>query len=438
MSVESVGHNRLIIDGYVYSRDSRSARRTFWNCIRHRRGPSTPCSAKAASSHISETGENIVIFRGPKESAHSHPPEPKSAEIARAKRTAKRRSEVQKLVDRDEYTREYKDSHVLSLVKYPKRHQEAVTKSAKKSFCVREQRFFSFGTVLDPNVSQETASNVIAQYDQLNPTNDLDRLSNSTVSSSALLSPLSNMSDDCGGDPLSITMPVKALNSSVNSAVRVESTQSHSLRSTSTKKSRKMRNKEMIELLSSTIDSTYRTIQQFSEIMAAKKEIPQGTPIEVTPWHPSTSIPNAILAEEVKEVCPLIDLTDDRDVEFDDYMNYQSDLSLDSTIPQANNFSDAPSVFEPEYLAEYPIADYGYSPYGFSPYGLSPSYDPSTYEYMSIDQHNMLPSLEHHFLYQSVTTQQMDTTIQHHELTLHDIRVRIKIFGTVVLRVLFI
>lgn len=61
---------KLHISGFVYYKVRSSPGRTYWQC---RLGKAKECSARAVMNNF-DTPENIVVFKGPADSPHEHPP----------------------------------------------------------------------------------------------------------------------------------------------------------------------------------------------------------------------------------------------------------------------------------------------------------------------------------------------------------------------------
>ncbi|KAJ8665062.1 hypothetical protein QAD02_006724 [Eretmocerus hayati] len=83
--VEVIGFRRLIINGYVYVREHGKAGRCYWHCMRNYKGVANCCHARATTSQISDVNEKCIVFRGPNESPHNHPPLREELELVRTK-----------------------------------------------------------------------------------------------------------------------------------------------------------------------------------------------------------------------------------------------------------------------------------------------------------------------------------------------------------------
>ncbi|KAJ8665077.1 hypothetical protein QAD02_006739 [Eretmocerus hayati] len=65
---------RIYIDGYMYVSKSYDDRRINWECRRYRTSTGE-CPAKARTSNPLN-GAKLIVFRGPEDSHHNHPPDP--------------------------------------------------------------------------------------------------------------------------------------------------------------------------------------------------------------------------------------------------------------------------------------------------------------------------------------------------------------------------
>ncbi|KAJ8665096.1 hypothetical protein QAD02_006758 [Eretmocerus hayati] len=67
---------RLYIDGYIYINAGRYGRRVKWECKRYRK---TGCPGRASTSDP-YSNKDIILYKGPDESKHNHPPSPAELE----------------------------------------------------------------------------------------------------------------------------------------------------------------------------------------------------------------------------------------------------------------------------------------------------------------------------------------------------------------------
>lgn len=79
-----ISDHRLAIAGYLYTRALVRNGSTYWNCLKLR---DKQCSARA----VTTTGPDnqIVVTKGPVQSAHRHPPNPEAAEAEAIKHRIK-------------------------------------------------------------------------------------------------------------------------------------------------------------------------------------------------------------------------------------------------------------------------------------------------------------------------------------------------------------
>lgn len=89
MNKEIVG-NRLFINGFVYYHSRYiNANRRHWECRRVR---SKDCKARAITNRPAP-GDELIIFQGPEQSEHEHPPNYDECRAEKVKLNLKRKAE---------------------------------------------------------------------------------------------------------------------------------------------------------------------------------------------------------------------------------------------------------------------------------------------------------------------------------------------------------
>lgn len=77
---EKLSERRLHVGGYMYIKSFERKGSTYWDCIRVR---DKTCRARAVTSLDHQ--DNILVDKGPAQSAHQHPPNPEEVEAERIK-----------------------------------------------------------------------------------------------------------------------------------------------------------------------------------------------------------------------------------------------------------------------------------------------------------------------------------------------------------------
>lgn len=87
-SITKMLGTKLIIDGYIYLRSRKHKGKVYWDCRRLR---AKECTARAITAD-SDT-EPLIVFKGPRESPHSHPPNQEECGAEVIKSGLKRKAE---------------------------------------------------------------------------------------------------------------------------------------------------------------------------------------------------------------------------------------------------------------------------------------------------------------------------------------------------------
>ena len=94
MEPEIVG-NKLIMDGFIYYRSTKNAKKTYWECKRYCENKS--CTARAITATLVSTERTPVTqftaFEHPTPKAHSHPPNQHECQAEEDKNELKRAAE---------------------------------------------------------------------------------------------------------------------------------------------------------------------------------------------------------------------------------------------------------------------------------------------------------------------------------------------------------
>lgn len=83
-----ISEGKLLVDGYVYVRSRVRGNRAYWDCQRTKM---KQCTARAVSNNP-KPGEDVVIYRGPTVSVHSHPPNREEAAAIKVTQSLKRKA----------------------------------------------------------------------------------------------------------------------------------------------------------------------------------------------------------------------------------------------------------------------------------------------------------------------------------------------------------
>ncbi|KAJ8665057.1 hypothetical protein QAD02_006719 [Eretmocerus hayati] len=414
MEGQLIGQTRLLIDGYVYSKHQNQANTTSWVCVKYCNRPKAHCSARASSSNISKPNGKLSIFKGPKESCHNHPPDPEdiklASKLAQKKATLKGHNEVKKSSITDENsgsrkTNKARISKTTKIVKEtspiimesnipihehfpgstkvnvgkksaqkqedttvayqdfiedPVRYREFLLKFTENPSFGREAIMKALNAVSDLGISR-TAACALIQSNESKITADLDKLSTSIIGSPLLSPPIipSTISEIISVDTLS--KPPET----VSDVENVEPVCGNRIKT----KKRKLENEKIMGLLRSTMETTLKTMQNFTEFMTTKKEkrkkkkekkekrkiivrivppVPENVPTSNAPSHASQSDLSSNLTEKlakrIKQEIPVIDLADDDNMESSHGNEGQCSIRIESTSSVESSFFDSLST----------------------------------------------------------------------------------------------
>ncbi|KAJ8665049.1 hypothetical protein QAD02_006711 [Eretmocerus hayati] len=430
MAAEVIGLTKLIVKGYVYNKHSTDKNRTWWACVRYGKDGKNSCRARATTSNINTTPyEDVKLYRGPDISIHNHLPIPEDVERAnkcRAKKSPSPNLKRQSPSPEQNTSCEQVDPDRINFMRDPVRYRKFLLKFTEDPSFDRESIIRALDAVSNLGVSR-TAACALVQSNRSKITVDLDVLSSNiiTASSSSHSKTNSTQVDDQASHS-SVTPKVKPqIEQSASQATTTKDVQDTNTHPPVKKKGKKD-NAQMMELLTTTIESTIETMQHITELMQANKDkkdkkkrkkereekrrvkklkiriippVPNSIPIRSlsSPDSVCTSIASPV--KDFKDEFPVIDLTVEEDTKLRNVCGIPSDFRVEPTRPQPSCVYNASAVLIPDSLnasSSNPLMNGG---------AMANSY--------LQDKPNVTPTVVQDFFYNPVTIQQLNFGAQY-------------------------
>ncbi|KAJ8665053.1 hypothetical protein QAD02_006715 [Eretmocerus hayati] len=248
LEVQVIGCTRLLLDGYAYGRHQILEKKTGWYCVRNKREASSRCYARIYTSNVKENDGKVVVYQYPGMSAHNHPPNPEDIGKPRASRRKIKekgfinssRAQKPKLSD-GPY-----DFHQTDFVRDPMKYHEFSMKffenpSFVKGAIDRAVDVLSSNIMTTPvsSSSKETETNTNSLGSTLVSNLSSQVASSSSTTTSQTIDPTTSQIESESDNICPIPIEIE-----------------------------NMGNEKTIEVLTTTIEATFITVQQLAELLA--------------------------------------------------------------------------------------------------------------------------------------------------------------------------